>query len=105
MGASGSHSLLAVRGLLFAVASLAEHRLQGTQASAVADSGLDGTGSVVVAHRLGCSMACGIFLDQGLNPCLLHWQADSSPLSHQGGPGKLIFDSDFKLLLLGSTEN
>ena len=22
-------------------------------------------------------MACGIFLDQGLNRCLLHWQADS----------------------------
>ena len=87
MGASGSHSLLAVRGLLFAVASLAEHRLQGTQASAVADSGLDGTGSVVVAHRLGCSMACGIFLDQGLNPCLLHWQAYSSPLNYQGSPG------------------
>ena len=26
----------------------------------------------------------GIFLDQGLNPCLLRWQADSLPLSHQG---------------------
>ena len=24
------------------------------------------------------------FLTQGLNPCLLHWQADSSPLSHLG---------------------
>ena len=24
--------------------------------------------SVVVAHRLSCSAACGIFLDQGLNP-------------------------------------
>ena len=33
-------------------------------------------GSVVVAHRLSCSMACGIFPDQGLNPCPLHWQAD-----------------------------
>ena len=22
-------------------------------------------------------MACGVFLDQGLNPCPLHWQADS----------------------------
>ena len=28
----------------------------------------------------------GIFLTQGLNPCLLHWQADSLPLSHQGSP-------------------
>ena len=34
-------------------------------------------GSVVVAHGLSCSMACGIFPDQGLNPCLLHWQVDS----------------------------
>ena len=28
----------------------------------------------------------GIFLTQGLNPCLLHWQGDSLPLSHQGSP-------------------
>ena len=28
-------------------------------------------------------MACGIFLDQGLNPCRLHWQTDSLPLSPQ----------------------
>ena len=26
----------------------------------------------------------GIFLTQGLNPCLLHWQADSLPVSHLG---------------------
>ena len=25
-----------------------------------------------------------VFLTQGLNPCLLHWQVDSLPLSHQG---------------------
>ena len=29
----------------------------------------------------------GIFLTQGLNPHLLHWQVDSLPLSHQGNPG------------------
>ena len=45
---------------------------------------LQSTGSVVVVHGLSCSTACGIFLDQELNLCLLHWQADSSPLSHQG---------------------
>ena len=28
----------------------------------------------------------GIFPTQGLNVHLLHWQADSLPLSHQGGP-------------------
>ena len=38
------------------------------------------------AHRLSCSTACGTFLDQGLNPCLLHWQVDSLPLSHHGSP-------------------
>ena len=29
----------------------------------------------------------GIFWTQGLNPQLLHWQANSLPLSHQGIPG------------------
>ena len=43
-------------------------------------------GSVVVAHRPSCSAACGIFPDQGSNPCPLHWQADSQPLRHQGSP-------------------
>ena len=43
-------------------------------------------GSVVVAHGLSCSAACGIFSDQGSNPCPLHWQADSQPLRHQGSP-------------------
>ena len=45
-------------------------------------------GSVLVAHRPSCSAACGIFPDQGLNPCPcpLHLQADSQPLRHQGSP-------------------
>ena len=34
-------------------------------------------GSVVVAHGLSCYMECGIFPDQGSNPCPLHWQANS----------------------------
>ena len=34
-------------------------------------------GSVVGAHRLSCSAACGIFPDQGLNWCPLHCKADS----------------------------
>ena len=45
------------------------------------------TGSVAVAHGPSCSAACGIFPDQGLNPCPPHWQADSQPLRHQGSPG------------------
>ena len=42
----------------------------------VAAHGLESTGSVVMAQGLSCSMASGIFLDQGLNPCLSHQQAD-----------------------------
>ena len=48
-------------------------------------------GSVVVAHGPSCSAACGIFPDQGSNPCPLHWQADSQPLRHQGSPKWLNF--------------
>ena len=44
------------------------------------------TGSVIVPHGPSCSAACGIFPDQGSNPCPLHWQADSQPLRHQGSP-------------------
>ena len=48
---------IAVRGPLTIVASpVAEHRLQRA-------------GSVIVAHGPSCSSACGIFPDQGLNPC------------------------------------
>ena len=50
----------------------------------VSASRFQSTGSVVVVHRLGCSEACGIFLDQDFNLCLLCWQADFLPLSHQG---------------------
>ena len=48
-------------------------------------------GSVVVAHGPSCSMACGIFPDQGSNPCPLHWQADSQPLHHQGSPSAQFY--------------
>ena len=49
------------------------------------------TGSVVVAHGPSCSASCGIFPDQGSNPCPLHWQADSQPLRHQGSPERVFF--------------
>ena len=39
-----------------------------------------------MVHGLSCSVAWGIFPDQGLNPCLLYWQADYIPLTHQGSP-------------------
>ena len=63
----------------------------GVQASVVAPLGLvaadhqiQSIDSVVVVHRLSCSAACGIFPDQGLNPCPGHWQVNSYPLHYQG---------------------
>ena len=89
-----------VCGLLIVVASLvAEHRLQacGLQqlqhtGSVVVARGLQSAGSVVVAHGPSCSAACGIFPDQGSNPCPLQWQADSQPLRHQGSPILFFFN-------------
>ena len=42
--------------------------------------------SILVTHGFSCSVACGIFPDQGSNLCLLHWQAGSLPPSHRGSP-------------------
>ena len=56
------------------------------------------SGSVVVAHGPSCSVACGIFPDQGSNPCPLHWQADSQPLRHPGSPSFFIFKLNNSLL-------
>ena len=42
--------------------------------------------SLAVDFGLGCRTACGIFPDQGWNPCTLRWQVDSQPLDHQGIP-------------------
>ena len=50
-------------------------------------------GSRALEHRLGCSKACEIFLDQESNPNLLLWQADSLPLSHQESSTIIIFPS------------
>ena len=69
--ASGDHSSSRCTGLSLSRPLFAEH---GSRCA----------GSVVVAHGLSCSAACGIFPDQGSNPCPLHWQADSQPLCHQG---------------------
>ena len=86
----GGYPLVAVYKLLTAVTSLAaEHGLWGHAGAVGAAPGSWRTGCVVV-HRLSCSAACGIFLDQGSNLCLLHWQAESSQLSHQGSPFYLL---------------
>ena len=47
---------------------------------------LEHMSSVVVAHRLSCSVACGIFPDHGLKQCSLHHRVDSSWLGCQGDP-------------------
>ena len=52
-------------------------------AQRVQPPGVQSTGLIVMAHGLSCSTACGIFPDQGLNLCLLHWQADFLLLTHQ----------------------
>ena len=80
VAASGGHSSLWCMGL-----SLSWPLLLWSTGSRCA-------GSVTVAHRPSCSMACGIFPDQGSNPCPLHWQADSQPLRHQGNPICRLFD-------------
>ena len=69
------------------VASLTEeHRLQVEQASVAAVPGLYSIGSIVVAHRLSCSVAYGIFPDQGssLSPALAGGLFTTEP------PGKPI---------------
>ena len=85
--ASGGYSLVSVRRFLIAVASPA------------AEPGLKG--------MLSCPIAHGIFPDQGSNPCLLYWQADSLPLyvlrlvmsnslQHQGvQPARLLWPWGF----------
>ena len=63
--ASGGYSSLWCAG--FSLQWLLVLRSTGSKAQA----------SVIVAHGRSCSAACGIFPDQGSNPCPLHWQADS----------------------------
>ena len=58
---------------------------------------LNGCGSWALEHRrnscawIRCSTACGILPNQVANSCLLHWQADYIPPSHQGSPGSPEF--------------
>ena len=80
IAASGGHSSLRCAGL-----SLSRPLL-------LRSTGSRRAGSVIVAHGPSCSVACGIFPDQGSNPCSLHWQADSQPLRHQGSPYFIFFE-------------
>ena len=91
---------VSVRGLSLVVASggHSSSRCAGlslSQPLLLWSTGSRRAGSVVVAHGPSGSAACGIFPDQGLNPCPLHWQADYQPLRHQGSL-LLFFWCDFK---------
>ena len=82
---------VSVRGLSLVVASegRSSSRCRGLSLSRpllLRSTGSRSAGSVIVAQGPNCSAACGIFPDQGSNPCSLHWQADSEPLRHQGSP-------------------
>ena len=87
-----SFSPAAAHGLLAAAASPGEQRFCG-----ICLQQLWCVHSAIVVLGLSCSEARGIILDQGLNPCLLHWQGGSLPLSHRGSPF-LIFFRALKLL-------
>ena len=77
-------SLLCIRLLLFSCSvvsySLQTHRLKASRFFCPQDFAGKKTG--VGFHAL----LQGIFPILGSNPCLLHWQADSLPLHHQGSP-------------------
>ena len=79
------YSPVAVRGLLLGGFSCSEHAFESA-------------GWVFVVRGLSCSMACGIFLDQGSNLCPLHWPVNSQSLDHQENPLNRFFWCLNKLL-------
>ena len=83
---SSGERLLSARGVQASHCSALSCRAQppGHAGSAAAPQ-LQSAGSTAEAHELSSSSTCGIILDQGLNLGLLHWQADSLPLSHLRG--------------------
>ena len=95
-------SLVEARLLFFSCSGFSCCRAQtlGSQVSVVAALGLSSCSSRALDHRLS---SCGswaqllhgmwISLDQGWNPCPLHWQADSYSLYHQGSPQLLFHES------------
>ena len=85
VAASEGCALVVVLRLLVVLASLvAEHRPWGARASVIGAPRPQSAGSLAEVHKLGCSLARGIFLDQAWKPNLLHWHADSLPRTQQG---------------------
>ena len=89
---SRGYSLVAVHRPLLAAAGFSFFRELALGRTGFSSYGLGSVvnGSQVLEHRLsGCRIqavfeACGIFLDPGSNPRLLHWHVGSLPLSRQG---------------------
>ena len=74
--------------------------------------GFSGCGTLVLEHRLSsCGARAqllyggGIFLDQGWNLCLLHWQVNSLPLSHQGSQLEHNYDKTWQHACMGENLN
>ena len=80
----GPGSVLSLSLAVVSGAALPRHTgfsLQGTGSrctglSSCSLQALEPMGSAAVGHGLSCSLACGIFPNQGSNPCPLRWQAD-----------------------------
>ena len=82
---------VSVRGLSLVVASggHSSSRCAGLSLSRpppLRSTGSRRAGSVIVAHGPSCSTACGIFPDQGSNPCPLHWAGRFSTTAPPGKP-------------------
>ena len=82
-----------------------EHRPRSARPSTAVAPGLQSTDSVVVAHGLSCSAACEIFPGQGSNSGLLHWQADSLPLSLQGSCKRPLYQVLLMVRVVSSFSN
>ena len=82
---SGEYSLVAAHGLLTVLGSLL--RSMGSR-----ELSFSSCGSQALEGQFNDygSQAYLLYLEQGTSLCLLHQQADSLPLSHQGGP-QLVF--------------
>lgn len=82
---------------------LGEHRLWGTQASVVV------VACELKFHRCGtrAQLPRGMWNSPrpGLNPCSLHWQADSQPVDHQGNPESFLNYGIFYTFLLNTYQH
>ena len=65
------------------------------RAWALGCTGFSSWGSIVVAHRLSCPMAWGIFPDQGWNPCPLQWKHRPLTTRLPGKSSKHLFRSKY----------